>query len=409
MKATQLRPGIYWVGSIDWDLRNFHGYQTPHGSTYNAYLVVDEKVALVDTVKRPFLEELLARVGQVIDPARIDYLVCNHVEMDHSGSIPAVAEVVPHAQILVSPNGEKGLRGHFRDRMNLRVVQSGETVTLGKRSLHFIHTPMVHWPDSMVTYLPEEGVLFSNDAFGQHLATAARFDDEVGWDVAYQEAAKYYANIVLPYGEQVKRALQALGGIKINMICPSHGVIWRQHISRIIEAYKGWADSEAPPQALVVYDTMWGSTARMANALRAGLEAAGVPVTVRNLEVSHISDAMTDVLRNKLILVGSPTLNNGLLPTVGQFLIYLKGLRPRKRIGFAFGSYGWGGQAVAEIEQVFTTLGWQVPVSGARVQWVPDEGQLAQLAEQGRALARSVTQEGGAGSTGPAKAGRGEM
>lgn len=409
MKATLLQPGIYWVGSIDWDLRNFHGYQTPQGSTYNAYLVVDEKVALVDTVKRPFLEEFLARVGQVIDPARIDYLVCNHVEMDHSGSIPAVAEVVPHAQILVSANGEKGLRGHFRDRMNLRVVQSGETVTLGKRSLHFIHTPMVHWPESMVTYLPEQGVLFSNDAFGQHLATAARFDDEVGWDVAYQEAAKYYANIVLPYGEQVKRALQAVGGIKINMICPSHGVIWRQHISRIVEAYKGWADYEAPPQALVVYDSMWGSTAKMANALRAGLEAAGVPVTVRNLEVSHVSDVMTDVLRSKLILVGSPTLNNGLLPTVGQFLIYLKGLRPRKRIGFAFGSYGWGGQAVAEIEQVFTTLGWQVPVSGARVQWVPDEGQLAQLAEQGRALARSLMQEGGAGSTGPAKAGRGKM
>ncbi|MDZ7412816.1 MAG: FprA family A-type flavoprotein [candidate division KSB1 bacterium] len=393
MHAVQLKDGVYWVGSIDWDLRNFHGYQTPQGSTYNAYLIVDEKVALIDTVKLPFLQELLGRIRQVIDPARIDYIVCNHVEMDHSGSIPALTEVAPGAQIIASPNGEKGLRAHFRLPANYRVVQSGERISLGKRSLQFFHTPMVHWPDSMVTYMSEEEILFSNDAFGQHLATASRYDDEVGWDVVHQQAAKYYANIVFPYGEQVNRALQLLQGVKVHTICPSHGVIWRKHVADIVAAYKGWASHETPARALVVYDSMWGSTAKMAKALASGLEQAGVPVTVRNLETTHISDVMTDVLGARLILVGSPTLNNGLLPSVGQFLIYLKGLRPRNRLGFAFGSYGWGGQAVAEIEQVFAALGWQVPVPGVRVQWVPEEAQLAQLKEQGRTLGLSVVRQ----------------
>lgn len=390
MKALELKSGIYWVGSIDWDLRNFHGYLTPYGSTYNAYLVVDEKVALIDTVKRPFLDELLARVQSVIDPAQIAYVVCNHVEMDHSGSIPALVERAPKAQVLASPNGEKGLRAHFHGDLNYRVVRSGEAISLGRRSLQFFHTPMVHWPDSMATYLPEEAILFSNDAFGQHLATAVRFDDQAGWDVVYAQAAKYYANIVLPYGDQVKRALQALGGVKMDMICPSHGVIWRENIARILEAYRRWADHEADDQAVVVYDTMWGSTAKMAQALCRGLEAEGVPVTVRNLETTHISEVMTDVLHSRLILVGSPTLNNGLLPSVGQFLAYLKGLRPRNRIGFAFGSYGWGGQAVAEIEEVFSALGWQEPVPARRVQWVPDEEQLGHLVEDGRALAKAL-------------------
>ncbi|MCR4438484.1 MAG: FprA family A-type flavoprotein [bacterium] len=393
MKALELKPGIYWVGSIDWDLRNFHGYLTPYGSTYNAYLVVDEKVALVDTAKRPFFDELLARVRSVIDPARIDFVVCNHVEMDHSGSIPALVERAPKAQVLASPNGEKGLRAHFHGDLNYRVVRSGEVLSLGRRSLQCFHTPMVHWPDSMVTYLPEEAILFSNDAFGQHLATAVRFDDEAGWDLVYAQAAKYYANIVLPYGEQVKRALQAVGGLKIDMICPSHGVIWRQNIGRILEAYERWANHEADDQAVVVYDSMWGSTAKMAQALCTGLEAEGVPVTVRNLETTHISEVMTDLLQSRLVLVGSPTLNNGLLPSVGQFLTYLKGLRPRNRMGFAFGSYGWGGQAVAEIEEVFSALGWQEPVAARRVQWVPDEEQLGHLGEDGRALAKALAQK----------------
>ncbi len=390
MNAVELRAGVYWVGSIDWDLRNFHGYLTQRGSTYNSYLIVDDKVALIDTVKRPFLDELMARIRQVIDPARIDYVVCNHVEMDHAGSIPAIAELAPRVQVIASPNGQKGLHAHFHAPLNCRVVQSGEVLTLGKRSLQFFHTPMVHWPDSMVTYLPEEEILFSNDAFGQHLATAARFDDEVGWDVGYEQAAKYYANIVLPYGDQVKKALALLDGVKVGMICPSHGVIWRKNLGGILDAYKEWASHQTPVQALIVYDTMWGSTAKMAQALRSGVEEAGVPVTVRNLDNTHVSDVMTDVLRSRLILVGSPTLNNGLLPTVGQFLTYLKGLRPRNRVGFAFGSYGWGGQAVAEIEQAFAALGWQVPMAGVRLQWVPEEAQLEQLRANGRALGKSL-------------------
>jgi len=210
MKPVEIKPGIYWVGGIDWDLRNFHGYLTQKGSTYNAYLIVDEKTVLVDTVKHYLFEEMLSRVKEIIDPSRIDYVVANHVEMDHSGSIPKILKIAPKAKVITSPQGEKGLSRHFKRDWNFRVVKSGDTINIGKRSLQFFLTPMVHWPDNMVTYIPEEKLLLSNDAFGQHLASAKRFDDEVGWDITFEEAAKYYANIVLPYGEQVKKALAAL-------------------------------------------------------------------------------------------------------------------------------------------------------------------------------------------------------
>ena len=392
MKPVEIKPGIYWVGGIDWDLRNFHGYLTQRGSTYNAYLIIDKKPVLVDTVKHYLCEEMLSRIRQVIDPARIDFLVSNHVEMDHSGSISRILELAPQAKVISSPQGEKGLRRHFTADWDFQVVGSGDEVKIGQRTLKFLLTPMVHWPDSMATYIPEEKLLLPNDAFGQHIATAERFDDEVGWDIAYEEAAKYYANIVLPYGEQVKKALDAVSGLDIDMVAPSHGLIWRSYLSKILDAYYRWAANDAEQRAVIVYDTMWGSTEKIAQSLCQALEAAGLPVTMRSLKTNHISAVMADVLRAKLILIGSPTLNNGMLPSMGAFLTYLKGLRPKTRIGFAFGSYGWGGQAVGEIEKVMRELNWRIPLSGVNLQWVPEERELDGVREKGEELANILKQ-----------------
>ncbi|HUV79317.1 MAG TPA: FprA family A-type flavoprotein [Candidatus Bathyarchaeia archaeon] len=387
MKPIEIKTGIYWVGGIDWNLRNFHGYLTQRGTTYNAYLIIDEKVVLVDTVKHYLFDEMLARIRAVIDPAQIDYLVSNHVEMDHSGSLPKMIAMAPNAKVVTSPNGEKGLRRHYKEEWDPLVVKSGDTLSIGKRTLQFFLTPMVHWPDNMVTYLPEEKLLLSNDAFGQHIATTERFDDEVDcWDVLQEEAAKYYANIVLPYSDQVKRALDALSGLEIEMVAPSHGIIWSAYLPRILEAYQKWANSEAEDRALIVYDTMWGSTEKIAYSLLEGLEAEGIPVTMRNLKTIHISDIMTDVLRSKAILLGSPTLNMGVLPTMGGFLTYLKGLRPKKRIGLAFGSYGWGCLAVKEMEAVMNALSWHVPFEGIDIQYIPDEAELEKVKEVGKQL-----------------------
>jgi len=392
MKSVEIKPGIYWVGGIDWNLRDFHGYETRRGSTYNSYLIIDEKTVLVDTVKNYLLDEMLSRIREIVDPSQIDYLISNHVEMDHSGGISGVLKFAPRARVITSPQGQKGLRRHFKIDWDFQVVKSGETMKIGRRTLQFFLTPMVHWPDSMATYVPQEKLLLPNDAFGQHIATAARFDDQIGWDIVHEEAARYYANIVLPYGEQVKKALDTLSGLNIEMIAPSHGLIWRRFLPHILEAYQRWAKNESDKKALIVYDSMWGSTERMAYSLREGLEAGDVPVTMRSLKTNHISDIMTDVLLSKLILVGSPTLNSGMLPTVGAFLTYLKGLRPKGRLGFAFGSYGWGGQAVGEVEKVLRELNWQIPVSGVNLLYVPDDEELDGVKEQGSQLAKIVKQ-----------------
>jgi flavorubredoxin len=390
MKPVEIKPGIYWVGGIDWDLRNFHGYITQRGSTYNAYLIVDEKTVLVDTVKQGFFEEMLSRVKEIIDPSGIDYVVSNHGEMDHSGSIPRILKIAPEAKVITSPQGEKGLRGYFKRDWDFLVMKSGNTINIGKRSLQFFLTPMVHWPDSMITYIPEEKMLLSNDAFGQHLASAKRFDDELGWNIAYEEAAKYYANIILPYGEQVKKALSVVSGLNIEMIAPSHGIIWRTHLPKILEFYQKWANNETEKRALIVYDTMWNSTKKIAYSLQEGLEREGIPVTIRALRTNHISDILTDVLFSQAILVGSPTLNNGILPTVGAFLTYLKGLRPKKRTGFAFGSYGWGGQAVSEIETVMKNLGWEMALPSMNIQYLPDREELDKVKKMGQKMGKFI-------------------
>ena len=390
MISNEIREDIYWVGGIDWDIRNFHGYLTQRGTTYNAYLILDKKVVLVDTVKHYLFDEMLDRIGKIINPGKIDYILSNHVEMDHSGSISKILELSPNAKVITSTQGEKGLRRHYKKEWNFNVVKSGDTLSIGKRTLNFYHTPMVHWPDSMVTYIPEEKILLSNDAFGQHVASSERFDDEIGWEILREEAAKYYGNIVMPYGDQVKKALGSLSQLNIDLICTGHGLIWRSYISKILEEYTKWANYDTKDKALIVYDSMWGSTEKIAYALQEGIGNVGLPVTIRNLKTNHISDIITDVTYSKLILIGSPTLNNGMLPSMGAFINYIKGLKPRKRIGFAFGSFGWGGQAVREIEGIMQELKWDIPKESISFKYIPDNDELESAKEIGKSLGEYV-------------------
>jgi len=259
---------------------------------------------------------------------------------------------------------------------------------IGKRTFNFVEIPMVHWPDSMVTYIPNDKLLFSNDAFGQHIASSERFDHEFDWGVLKEEAEKYYSNIVMPYGDQVAKAIEILSGLDIEIIAPSHGVIWHSFISQILNEYKKWSKYETENKALIIYDSMWGSTEKIAYALREGIEETGIPVTIRNLKKTHISDVITDVNSSKLILLGSPTLNNTILPTIGGFLTYVKGLRPKNRIGFVFGSYGWGGQGVSEIENIMKNLKWDMPFDGINLNFIPDENELNNVKKIGNRLGR---------------------
>lgn len=382
MKPIELKKNIYWVGGIDWDLRSFHGYLTQRGSTYNAYLIVDEKITLIDSVKYYLVDELLERVAHVVDPAKIDYLISNHVEMDHSGGLPRLKAAAPNAAIITSaPKGEFGLKIHFKQDWSFQAVKTGDALNIGQRTLHFVQTPMVHWPDNMVTYSPSDRILFSNDAFGQHLASSERFDDEYPLNIIMEEAKKYYANIVLPYSSQVQKVLQAVGGLAIDVIAPSHGIVWRAHIPEILTEYKKWSANQTENKALVIYDTMWHSTEKMAYAIQNAFEDKGYRTRMLNLDKNHISDAMTELIDAKYICVGSPTLNNTMLPTVGAFLTYLKGLAPKDRIGLAFGSYGWSGQSVDHVADVLQACGFQM-LQSLKVQYIPDESTLHNITEQ---------------------------
>jgi len=390
LEKVEIKPDVYWVGGIDWDIRNFHGYSTNRGTTYNSYLIIDKKITLVDTVKHYLFDEMLNRIKEIIDPKKIDYIISNHVEMDHSGSIPKIKQVCPNAKIVTSTLGEKGLLRHYKKDYNFQVVKSGDTLKIGKRTLHFVHIPMVHWPDSMVTYIPEEKLLLPNDAFGQHIASSERFDDEIEWGILKEEAAKYYANIVMPYGDQVKKAMDAIKNLKIDMIAPSHGIIWKTKIPKILAEYKKWANFESENKAIIVYDSMWQSTEKIAKKLHEGITQTKIPCEMRNLKTNHISDIITDVMASKLILLGSPTLNNTMLPAMGGFLTYLKGLKPRNKTGFIFGSYGWGGQAVGEIEKTIEPLGWDLPEKSININYVPDEKELEDIKKIGIRLAKNL-------------------
>lgn len=382
MQPIKLTENIYWVGGIDWDIRNFHGYLTPRGTTYNAYLILDEQITLIDTVKHYLADQLIARISKLIDPSKIQNIISNHVEMDHSGSLPHILKFAPSATVYTSePNGLKGLKRHYKQNWNFKSVKSGDKITLGKHSLEFIATPMIHWPDNMVTYCPESKILFSNDAFGQHIASSERFDTEFPKDLLLEEAKKYYANIVLPYGKQVLGVLETVKQIPADTIAPSHGLIYRKHIPEILAHYQKWADNQTENKAVIIFDTMWESTRMIAKTIAAVCEKAGIHYRLMDLKVAHISDVATEVCDAKYIFFGSSTLNNQMLPTIAAALTYLKGLAPKNRTGLAFGSYGWSGQSVGQIEETLKAMGMTL-LPQIKIQYIPDESELNAAAAQ---------------------------
>ena len=382
MNKVEIRPGIYSVGAVDWNVRSFHGYSTDRGATYNAYLIVDEKIALIDTVKEPFAEELIRRVSQIVDMDKIDYIVSNHVEMDHSGALPQVMKHAVNATIITAaPSGLKGLQAHYGNGYHYQAVKAGDIVSLGKRSLTCVGTPMLHWPDNMVTYCPEEKILFSNDAFGQHFSSNMPFDVQVDLNAVYQEAKKYYANILMPYGMQAKKALDIVKGLELEMICPSHGIIWTKHIPDILNMYEKYCTQQPERAACIVFDSMWHSTEKMAHAVLEGFSRAGIPAKLYDLKVNHVSDIMTDILTSEYVAVGSPTLNNQMLPTVAAFLCYMKGLAPKGRKGLAFGSYGWGGQSIPQVAESLEGMGFELVCQPLKQAYVPSEESLNSLEE----------------------------
>ncbi|MCF7912150.1 MAG: FprA family A-type flavoprotein [Candidatus Cloacimonetes bacterium] len=381
MKAVKIKENVYWVGAIDWNLRNFHGYLTQRGSTYNSYLIIDEKITLIDNVKSYMFEEQLERIQSVIDPGKIDIIIQNHIEMDHSGSLPLILKYCPKAEIYATAKGAEGLNRHFKQDWAINVVKGGMTLSLGKRELAFVPTPMVHWPDNMVSYSAYDKILFSNDAFGQHIASQERFDHDYSLGILAEEAAKYYANIVLPYGAQVVKALNAVSGLDIEWILPSHGLIWHERINEILAMYDNWANNRTAKKALIIYDSMWGSTEMMAKMIRNTFSESGVTAEFHNLQGTHISDLMTTILDARYICLGSPTLNNNILPTMAAFLTYLQGLAPKGRIGLAFGSYGWGGQSVPILDKALDEMKFE-RLSPIKLKFIPDASELTAASEQ---------------------------
>ncbi|MBN1393814.1 MAG: MBL fold metallo-hydrolase [Pirellulales bacterium] len=383
-----LRENIDWVGAVDWNIRDFHSYNTERGTSYNAYLIRDEKTALIDAVKAPFAKELLAKAAALCDLDKVDYVVCNHAELDHAGALPEVLEAMPNATLVCDKKCANELAAHFdTSGWKIQEVADGDSLSLGRRTLRFFTSPMVHWPESMFTYVPEEKLLFSMDAFGQHYACGLRFDDETDMAVVMQEAKTYYANIGMPYAKPVMQCIEKLSGVEVEMIAPSHGVIWRSHLAEIMSAYKDWAAHRARPKVLVIYDTMWESTEAMARAIFEGAARPGVEASMIHVRRSNLTKIATEVLDAAAVAVGSPTLNRRMMPMVAATLCYLDGLRPLGKAAAAFGSYGWGRGGPEDIDKALREMQWDVVRKPLRANWRPTPETLDECRLLGRELA----------------------
>jgi len=393
--VTELTKGVYWVGVVDWAIRKFHGQElsTHRGSSYNAYLITDERTVLVDTVWGPFQEQLIENIREVVDPAKIDMVVANHAEVDHSGGLPAVMRHAPNATVVVSQRGKESVEGHFHQPWDFRVVKTGDKINIGEQNLAFVEAPMLHWPDSMFTYLTGKNILMPNDAFGQHYATAFRFNDQVNQEELYEEALKYYANILTPFSALVLKKIEEVLSLNlaVDMIAPSHGVIWRKDPLQIVKKYRQWAAQQPQKSAVILYDTMWDGTRLMAEAIGQGLAAKGVPYKAFHVAVSDRNDVITEVFKAKAIIIGSPTFNQGVLPTITPILEDLKGLKFQNKIGAAFGSYGWSGEAVKIIEEHLNRCKIQLVDEGVRAKWQPKSDDLVRCRELGQKVAQAIS------------------
>jgi len=394
--SINVKNNIYWVGKIDWELRKFHGdeYSTHRGSSYNSYLIKEDKVALIDTVWKPFSKEFIENLAQDIDLNKIDYIIANHAEIDHSGALPELMRHIPDTPIYCTKNGVKSLKGHYHQDWNFQVVKTGDKLSLGNKELIFVEAPMLHWPDSMFCYLTEDNVLFSNDAFGQHYASEFMFNDLVDQNELANECIKYYANILTPFSPLVTKKIKEVLSFKLplDIICTSHGIIWRDEPVKIVEQYLEWANNYQENQITLVYDTMWNGTRVMAENIANGIKESDPKVNVKlfNLANSDKNDVITEIFKSKAILLGSPTINKGILVSVAGLLEEIKGLRFKNKKAAAFGAYGWSGESVKMISEKLTSAGFKVVDDGLKVLWNPDSESKTQCVEYGKTFVANI-------------------
>ena len=389
--AVPVSPNVWWVGARDWSVRNFHGYETNRGSSYNAFLVIDEKVTVIDAVKAPFVPEMLARIASVIDPAKVDYVISNHSEPDHSGGLPEIIAATNPEKVFASTAGTKTLAAYY-GLENITTVKTGDSISLGAGSIAFVDTKMLHWPDSMVSFYDRDKVLFSQDAFGMHLAASPMWADECDTAVLDYEARKYFANILNLQADRVIGLLDALPGLNldIKIIAPDHGPLWRQDLEWILNLYRDAAEQKYRKRALVAFSTMWHSTEKLAAALAEGIRSAGVEVQLCDLEANDRSAVMTEVARSGLIAFGAPTMNNQMFPKMADVLNYIKGLRPKNKIGFAFGSYGWSGEGAKQIAAELEAMGAEQLEPLFQVKYMPSAEDLCKMTEIGKKLGAAL-------------------
>jgi len=394
MQAVKISEKVYWVGAIDWNIRDFHGYSTKRGTTYNAYLILSEKPTLIDTVKKEFYSEMMERISSVIDPKKIEIIISNHSEMDHSGALPQTVNLIQPAEVYVSAMGMKHLTAQFHRDLKLKTVKTGDKIDVGGDTISFVEARMLHWPDSMLAYLEKENILFSNDIFGMHYATSNLFDDENKENEWMYEARKYYANIVLPYSDIVIRFLAQVKqmGLSPKMIAPDHGFIWREDPSNIVALYGQWAAQVPTNKAVIVYDTMWGSTQTMATCIADGLREGGTTVKQLSLHACHRSDIAVELLDAGAILLGSPVLNSQIFPSVADTICYLKGLRKKNIIGAAFGSFGWNGGPIDTLTKQLEEMGVQVVLPALKCSFVPDDTVKNACRELGKTISQKLAE-----------------
>jgi anaerobic nitric oxide reductase flavorubredoxin len=389
----KVKKNVYWVGKVDWEIREFHGaeYSTHRGTSYNSYLVEDEKKVLIDTVWSPFGKEFVENLEKSRYLESIDYVVANHAEVDHSGGLGELMAHIPDVPVYCTSNGFKSLKGHFHQDWNFVPVKTGDTLDLGTKKLMFIEAPMLHWPDSMFCYLTEDNILFPNDAFGQHYATELLFNDLVDQAELYEECVKYYANILTPFSRLVEKKIDEFVGLNlpVEMICPSHGVIWRENPLQIVNKYMEWSKIYKEDQITIVYDTMWQGTRKMAEAIAEGIRSADESVGIKLYKISHSdkNDVITEVFKSKAVLVGSPTINRGILSAMAGFLEEVRGLGFREKKAAAFGTYGWSGESVKMLNEGLEKAGFELLNEGLKLLWNPDKTMLEEGVNFGKDIA----------------------
>lgn len=394
MPNMEIKKNIYCIGIVDWNIHSFHGYSLARkGTTYNVFLVIDDKITLFDAVPEKFKWDLYHQIHKLIKPEQIDYIVVNHVELDHSGALPFLVEKCSPEKIFCSPMGEKTLLNHFhRPEWPVQVVKDGDSISLGKKTVQFLEARMLHWPDTMFSYMPEDKLLISSDAFGQNIASSKLFDDEHDLNFLLSEARHYYTNIILPFSGFVQKVLSRVkeSGLEIDMIAPDHGVIWRSHVKDILAAYQEFSVQKIRAKAVLVYDTMWQSTEKMIKAVGDALMEEGIEIKLMSLKRFHHSDVMGEFSDAVALVCASPTHNNGMLPLMANFLTYMKGLKPKGRIGAALGSFGWSGESPKAMAAVLEEAGFDLPLEPLRVKYVPTHEHLAECKELGKALAGKI-------------------